>query len=79
MTSIYLILVGGAMAWLGWRLATQYAENKRLASLVEHQKKTVAALLSAVNSESELADKLKKISEAEDEEELTTLYNDIIK
>ncbi len=54
-------------------------EVKRLGSLVEHQKKTVTALLKVASSEQDLYKKIKKITEAEDEDDLTDIYNDIIK
>ncbi len=78
MASLYLVLVGACMAWLGYRLATHYLENKRLAALVEHQKKTVAALLKAADGEKENAEKIRNIENA-DPDNLTDLYNDIVK
>lgn len=77
MTAAYL-LVGVGLVWLGYRLATHYLENKRLAALVEHQKKTVAALLKVADGEKANAEKIQKIQNA-DPDDLTDLYNDIIK
>ena len=74
LVGILCILAG----WLGFKYAQAISENKRLSSLANHQKVINDAMLKAVDKEHDLYEKLKKISEADNEKDLNDIYNGIV-
>lgn len=75
--SIAFLIAGAGMAWLGYRLATLVAENKRLSGRIAHQELAITAMIKVAEGQRELQEELKFINEA-DPEELNAYYNRLI-